>query len=126
MPIRKELRPLYRTPEYKAARAACRERANDHCEQCGKLNGQLEWRFAAEEAAHQVLIQCGAAHLDNDPSNNAPKNLKWLCRGCHLRTDAMHHKHTRATRKDAARPLLMPEAWGAAFEGLGKEQNDDA
>jgi hypothetical protein len=38
MPIRKELRHLYRTPEYKAARARCRERAGDRCEQCGAPN----------------------------------------------------------------------------------------
>lgn len=39
MPIRKDLLPLYKTPEYRAARARIVERAGDRCEQCGKPNG---------------------------------------------------------------------------------------
>src|SRR5580692_5977948 len=44
MPIRKELRHFYRTPEWKAAREACRERAGDRCEQCGGENGAIGYR----------------------------------------------------------------------------------
>ena len=105
MPIRPELRHFYRTPEYKAARAACRDRAGDKCEQCGKPNGQIELRFDTNPY-REVLIQCGASHVNNVPGDDRPKNLRWLCRGCHLRADKAHHKQTRATRKDAARPLL--------------------
>jgi len=39
MPIRKDLLPLYKTPEYKAARERIVERAGNCCEQCGKPNG---------------------------------------------------------------------------------------
>ncbi len=39
MPIRKDLLPLYRTPEYEAARASLVARAGNKCEQCGKPNG---------------------------------------------------------------------------------------
>jgi hypothetical protein len=122
VPIRKELRPLYRTPEWKAARAACRERAGDRCEQCGAQNRtvgfrDLEGKFIRlrlgldfpppdQPNAYLLLIQCGCAHLDNNPANNAPDNHAWLCRGCHLHRDADFHRLTRATRKDAARPLL--------------------
>ena len=35
-------------------------------------------------------------HVDGDPSNNTPDNLRTLCRGCHL----LHH----------ARPLTTAEA----------------
>ena len=40
MPIRPDLRHLYRTPEYKAARAPVIERAQNRCEQCGAPNGK--------------------------------------------------------------------------------------
>lgn len=97
MPIRRELRPLYRGPEWEATRARIRERAGDRCEKCGAPNGLLG-------------IQCGCAHLDQNPENNADGNLKWLCRGCHLRHDARFHavkaRETRRRRKDARRPLL--------------------
>jgi hypothetical protein len=135
VPIRKELRHLYKTPEYKAARAACRERAGDRCEECGGGNRHVGYRhegrfvrltlgnpFPPKELpeAKLVLIQCGCSHVDNNPANNADDNLRWLCRGCHLAADAHFHKRTRATRKDAARPLLNPEAWGAMFEKLAE------
>jgi hypothetical protein len=119
MPIRKELRHLYRTPEYKAARAACRERAGDRCEECGKLNGQIEWRFARsmKEIHRSVVIQCGASQ-NNVAGDDRPENLRWLCCGCHLAADRAHHKATRSIRKDAARPLLAAQEWGTMFEKL--------
>jgi hypothetical protein len=52
-------------------------------------------------------VQCGVAHLDHDPANNADSNLKFLCRRCHLIHDQSKHKDTRSTRKDSARPLLV-------------------
>lgn len=100
MPIRKELRHFYRTPEWRMARAACRSRANDRCERCGRKNGSLKVK------PRVVVIQCGAAHLNNVAGDDRPENLAWLCRGCHLRHDLPHHHETRAARKDAARPLL--------------------
>jgi hypothetical protein len=132
VPIRKELRPLYKTPEYKAARAACRERAGDRCEQCGGGNRHVGYRDqntgkfvrltlgnpfppVDQPTVKLVLIQYGCAHLDNNPANNAPENTAWLCRGCHLHRDAPFHRLTRATRKDAARPA----AGGGA--GMGRD-----
>jgi hypothetical protein len=149
MPIRRELRHLYKTPEYKAARAACRERAQDKCEQCGGGNREIGWKVDGKfvrlglgrvlpKGTMYLLIQiqCGCAHLDNNPANNAPENLAWLCRGCHLHRDAPFHRLTRQARKDAARPLLAEAwQWGAMFEQLAeggtcapretKESNDD-
>jgi hypothetical protein len=104
MPIRKELRHFYRTPEYKAARAACRDRAGDRCEQCHKLNGQIELRFYPDH--HSVVIQCGASHVNNVAGDDRPENLRWLCRGCHLKNDAEFHRHTRCVNKDRKRPLF--------------------
>lgn len=52
-----------------------------------------------------IRVKIGVAHLDHDPSNNADDNLKALCDWCHLHYDKLHHRETRATRKDAARPI---------------------
>jgi 5-methylcytosine-specific restriction endonuclease McrA len=97
MPIRPELRHHYAGPEWKAIRARIAERAGNACEKCGAPNGIFG-------------IQCGVAHLDQNPANNADDNLAYLCRGCHLKFDARFHaaaaRHTRQVRKDRARPLL--------------------
>lgn len=125
MPIRRELRKFYRGPAWQAARAACRERAGDRCEQCGLSNGTWTTRIVRRRAkvaagswpyrtavqrttvSKRVKVQCGAAHVNGVAGDDRPENLKWLCRGCHLRHDRPQHKESRATRKDAARPLLQ-------------------
>lgn len=122
MPIRRELRKFYTTPEWKAARAEVRERAGDRCEQCGAKNGATGWRMATgrfvdigvcsvERPANTrlIFIQCGCAHLNNVAGDDRPENLAWLCRGCHLHHDQDFHRLTRSIRKDAARPLLTQE-----------------
>src|SRR6266851_3970632 len=84
MPIRKDLRHFYTGPDWKAAREACRDRAGDRCEQCGAVNGWVgfflalrtfigcdpgngtltHWRTFLPRR-RVILIQCGAAHLNN-------------------------------------------------------------
>jgi hypothetical protein len=132
VPIRKELRHLYRGPAWKAAREGCRDRAGNKCEQCGGLNGAIGYRredgmfvrlalgVFPPDGAKLVHIQCGAAHLNNVAGDDRPENLAWLCRGCHLHRDAPFHRLTRAIRKDAARPLLIE----MTHEQLQKEQLD--
>ena len=39
------------------------------------------------------------AHLDHQPENCDPGNLRAMCQGCHLRYDADHHSQTRAQTK---------------------------
>jgi hypothetical protein len=46
------------------------------------------------------------AHLNHDPRDNGDTNLVALCQWCHLNYDRLHHRETRAARKDVARPLL--------------------
>lgn len=157
MPIRPELRHLYRGPAWEAVRARIRDRAGDRCEECGAPNGiqvlrcykwwtpaslettmfvaratrngkpieRLPWHFRdhvnnahfpLHDRMRHILIQCGAAHLNNVAGDDRDENLAWLCRGCHLALDLKHHKYTRTQRKDAARPLfvLLSAAKGAA------------
>lgn len=125
MPIRLELRHHYRTPEWFAARAKVRERAKDRCQACGSRNGAYYIRdgscfhairffevtkpdaaAAKVQGLRVVLIQCGCCHVNNVAGDDRDENLRWWCRGCHLRHDRTHHRNTRAARKDLARPLL--------------------
>lgn len=43
-----------------------------------------------------IVIVLTVAHLDHDPRNCDPSNLKALCQRCHLRYDIEHHGETAA------------------------------
>jgi hypothetical protein len=133
VPIRKEFRKFYGREWQLVIRPRIRARAGDKCEQCGSHNGDIGYRDRAgnfvttsatarlvpfvpfppddQPDAKLVLIQCGAAHLNNIPGDDRDDNLAWLCRGCHLHHDQPVHTRnahtTRAVRKDAKRPLLQ-------------------
>jgi hypothetical protein len=47
-----------------------------------------------------IKIVLTVAHLDHDPKNNDPSNLKALCQRCHLLLDADQH---RASAKETNR-----------------------
>lgn len=47
-----------------------------------------------------IKIVLTTAHLDHDPTNNAPENLKALCQRCHNRYDAKHRAETRKKTKN--------------------------
>lgn len=94
MPIKREFRRFYRGKAWAAVRERVRARAGDKCEHCHKPNGIFG-------------IQCGAAHLNHTPGDDRLENLAWLCRRCHLKFDAGHHRDSRSARKDRARPLLQ-------------------
>lgn len=53
------------------------------------------------------VVQLGRAHLNGVAGDDREENVAALCRWCHLRHDEKQHRETRATRKDAARPLLQ-------------------
>jgi hypothetical protein len=48
--------------------------------------------FAAIRTTKVVLA---TTHLDHDPSNNKPRNLKALCQRCHLLHDRDEHRWQR-------------------------------
>lgn len=58
------------------------------------------------ERCSGVRVVLTIAHLDHDPSNNDPANLRALCQRCHLRLDKHEHARnaaeTRARRRDEA------------------------
>jgi hypothetical protein len=50
-------------------------------------------------------------HLDHDPTNCDPENLKAGCQKCHLTYDAKHHaknaKETRENKRTRLEPRLI-------------------
>ena len=75
------------------------ERAGGRCEgsprypDCRAIHGQ----------PHPVtgsIVVLTVAHLDHDPTNNDPANLRALCQRCHLTHDAkLHAQHAAVTRR---------------------------
>lgn len=113
MPIRPELRALYRGPKWEAARKKVFARAGGRCERCRALRGS---RYISVRTGRMVIVQLSAAHLDHEDLARFydEDNLRCLCRSCHLRMDTkihvIHARDTRKSRKDSARPLLEAAA----------------
>lgn len=115
MPIKPENKKLY-PKNWKEIREQILKRANNKCEFCGVENHSIGYRDykgnfvklnenPKENDEDDVLnnhifrIVLTVAHLDHNPQNNAPENLKALCQKCHLNYDIEHHKETRAMSK---------------------------
>ena len=89
-----------RSPEWLAIRCAILNRAQHHCEgapahypECRAANGERH-----PETGSKVVLTI--AHLDQDPANNEPTNLRALCQRCHNAHDApWRRQNARATRR---------------------------
>ena len=111
-PIRPENRDRYPT-EWRGISDAVRfARAGGQCEcegECGmpghadraalrRMTGQSP-RCANVHLGASVytgsLVILTTAHLDHQPENCAPENLRAMCQGCHLYYDREHHAQTR-------------------------------
>jgi len=80
LPIKPENKPLY-PHNWREISDAIRLRARGRCEWCG----------AEEASPHPVTgsyVVLTVAHLDHDPSNCDPENLRALCQRCHNSYDA--------------------------------------
>jgi hypothetical protein len=60
-------------------------------------------------ATTRVVLAC--AHVDHDPTNNRPRNLRAFCQRCHLLHDREEHRKRRRLT------LLMRRALGDLFLG---------
>jgi len=131
MPIRPENRA--RCPkDWPAISRRIRQRADNHCEECGVRNHQLggrdskgQWHAAlptgtdglrltwpepgtwawCEGGLHLriVRIVLTVAHLDHTPENCADENLRAWCQRCHNRYDASKRRAGIAARAFATR-----------------------
>lgn len=103
--------------------AAIRKRADNRCEFCKVENGAKGWRdkfgefhklreLATTVSIRDLRLMTGkriiaivltVAHLDHNPANCDPDNLRALCQSCHLNYDLKHHQrnasHTRALKR---------------------------
>ena len=123
MPIKPENKKLY-PKNWKEIRQKILERSENRCAFCGVLNHSIGYRnkdgefiecegMAAEAAdldgEHLIQIILTIAHLDHNPTNNNPENLRALCQKCHNNYDKEHRKETRRKTLDKKRgqlPLL--------------------
>lgn len=111
MPIRPENRSRY-PANWRDVRAAILERANNACEgsplypDCRAKNHQPH-----PVTGSRVVLT--VAHLDHQPENCDPANLKAWCQRCHLAYDHDHHQASRransAARAASGRPRLLPK-----------------
>ena len=119
MPIRAQHRWLYPTDWPELSKVIRFDRAKGRCEQCARPHGRLilhccdgrwfdraegVWRDGsgkqiAKPVGHRRVrmtkVVLAAAHLDHDPSNNVPANLKALCQRCHMLNDRDEHRRRR-------------------------------
>lgn len=125
---------------WKQIRAAIMTRAGDKCEKCGRPNGAAHivspsgswcdysigdrfdrWfdscsnpteRPEDDTLSHLTKTVLTISHIDHDPTNNDPSNLRALCQRCHLTHDAKEHaSNARRTRAKKVGQLEM--------EGIG-------
>lgn len=118
MPIRPENRRKYPPDWPEISRWIRFDRAESRCEcrgECGRgthLGTTPELSRCPNRHGHRdytgrstvVLI---TAHLNHQPEDCDPANLRGMCQGCHLWYDREHHAATRAahTRADTATAL---------------------
>ncbi|MCB2012980.1 MAG: hypothetical protein KDF64_20740 [Geminicoccaceae bacterium] len=137
MPIKPELRWLYPIDWRELSRLIRFGRAGGRCEQCGRPHAttirQLAdgrwfdeerrcWRDDSGKPADwpDVVdyagmsgrrIRLATAHLDHDPLNSRPDNLRALCQRCHLRHDRREHLRRRRLT------IKLRKALGDLFDG---------
>lgn len=128
MPIKPENRTRY-PANWKEVRATILNRAGHRCEKCHVPNGARIARGTGDDVdtymdatgyvynaetgellgrrrmsdynvGSMVTIVLTIAHLDHQPENCDPENLRAWCQRHHLRYDAQHHaKNARETRR---------------------------
>ena len=147
MPIMAEHRWLYPIDWPELSKLIRFGRAKGRCEQCRRPHGQRvfhlgdgrwwdadrrQWRdgrgrrarapgtgVAAIVRLTRVYIAC--AHLNHDPTDNAPRNLAALCQRCHMIHDAAEHRRRRwfnAYRRRALGDLLARLDAASAGSGV--------
>jgi hypothetical protein len=141
MPIRRQHRWLYPIDWQQISASIRFGRAKGRCEQCGRPHGRSvvhlgdgrwwdedgkTWRNGQGRALSTIpayvpssehsatlttKVFLAAAHLDHDPGNNRPRNLKAFCQRCHMLHDRKEHQRRRSLT------LRMRKALGDLFLG---------
>lgn len=122
MPIRPEYKWFYPVDWPQLSAMIRFERAKGRCEECGRPHGcEIQhlgdgrwwdeegqtWRNGRGRPSPRLALVVDAvpvrktkvvlatAHLDHDPINNRPRNLKALCQRCHMIHDRPEHRRRR-------------------------------
>ena len=131
MPIRPEHRWLYPIDWPELSKAIRFGRAKGRCEGCarphattvectadGRWRDGDAWRdgrgrkvAAPNASTRTTLVYLATAHLDHDPGNNRPRNLKAFCQRCHILNDRQEHARRRSLTH------RMGKALGDLFAG---------
>jgi len=118
-----------RYPEdWEAIALRVKHEANWCCQQCQRpcrkpsesladfLQRVKQWRRGRsprpakfEEAPRRYLLT--VAHLDQQPSNQAPSNLKALCTVCHLQFDSRFRAKQKQLKAEFFGQLSIDDAW---------------
>lgn len=112
MPIRPENRKLYPS-DWKDVTAKIRERAGNRCEgspaypDCRAQNGEPH-----PVTSSRVVLT--VAHLDHDPRNSDPANLRAWCQRCHLMYDAPRKAADRKAKNAKSAPIQADQCSGQA------------
>ena len=94
MPMQRALYPA----DWEAISRSIRERAGWRCEACGVAQGTS--LIGASGKPYDVVLT--VAHLNHEPADVRPENLRAWCQTCHLRYDVEHHKRSRARHRHEA------------------------
>jgi 5-methylcytosine-specific restriction endonuclease McrA len=100
--------------------------ANHKCQMCGKecrrpseklsefvlrVYGGLKghrWKEARDAIDHPQKYRLTGAHLDQNPTNNHPSNLKALCMVCHIQYDHPHLKRNAIAKRERRGQTKLP------------------
>ncbi len=116
MPISPENRCRYPT-DWPEISAEIKRRSGGCCEcrgECGRHYGRCHERQGEIAGTFRGTVILTVAHLDHQPENCTPWNLRAMCQRCHNRYDAKHRAQTRARRRAEAAAAAgqgqLPEA----------------
>jgi hypothetical protein len=138
MPIRPQFRWFYPIDWRQLSTVIRFERAKGRCERCARPHGRIviclgdgRWWDAEREVwrdgqgrpsrhgpeaislteIRSTRVYLATAHLDHDPTNNRPRNLKAVCQRCHMLHDKDEHRRQRRLT------LRMRKSLGDLFTG---------
>ncbi len=113
MPIKPENKARYPSNWNEISRQIRFERAGGLCECTGECDTHEGLCAAIHGSPHHdtgSMVVLTTAHLDHQPENCDPDNLRAMCQRCHLNYDRQHHAETAYITRRCSRTLEMFDA----------------